>query len=64
MYDPSVFISEFMHRIQQDAARALSDLPDDQDAGVFVTPVLLIEGHEDVELDPVGFYRLKEAPAR
>ncbi|MFZ4266609.1 hypothetical protein [Streptomyces arboris] len=64
MYDPSVFISEFMRQIHRDAARALADLPADQDAGVIVTPVLVIEGHEDVELEPMGFYRPKEATLR
>ncbi|MFC8723754.1 hypothetical protein [Streptomyces bacillaris] len=63
MFDPSAFIRDFMLQVHQDAARALAALPTDQAAGVIVTPVLVIEGHADVELEPMDFYRPKEAPA-
>ncbi|WP_327415407.1 hypothetical protein [Streptomyces sp. NBC_01233] len=61
MFDPSEFIREFMLQIQRDAAQALAAAPADQDAGVLVTPVLVV-GDRQVELDPIGFYRPAEVP--
>lgn len=57
------FLTAFMQQIQQDAARALADVPADQDAGVTVVPVVVVEGRR-VELDPVGYYRPAEVAAR
>ncbi|MFH8577131.1 hypothetical protein [Streptomyces zaomyceticus] len=63
MVDLAPFIAEFMRQIQRDAAQALADTPADQDAGVIVTPVIVLEGRE-IELDPVGYYRPAEVAPR
>lgn len=63
VFDLSAFIHDFMLRVHQDAAQALAALPADQDAGVIVTPVIVIEGHADIELEPMGFYRPKAEAA-
>lgn len=53
------FLTTTMQQIQQAAARALADAPADQDVGVIVTPVLVVEGRQ-VELDPIAYCRPAE----
>ncbi|MGW6416281.1 hypothetical protein [Streptomyces sp. NPDC055055] len=61
MDDLVAFFREFMLQVQRDAAVALAATPPDQDAGVIVTPVLVLEG-EGIEMEPMAFYRPAEVP--
>lgn len=65
MTDLTELLTDWVRRMDEDAARALARIPADRAAGVLVTPVLvspLIDEGRPVELEPVAYFRPREGP--